>query len=179
MNEEATAINTLETTVYFQGRRSVDEYLDSFQDLVYDSGYTDPKTIVVKFCQGLEHRISNALAGMITGRPSDTDPEAWFRLATQMDQNTAADRAFHASLTAPPPTAPPPRMAPPIPHRPALLTSFAHSAPTPGNPVPMDIDATRRAKAIADTCHHCGYTGHWARDCPHQFDVCCLGFDEL
>ena len=179
LNEEATAVNTLETTAYFQGRRSVDEYLDSFQDLVYDSGYTDPKTIVVKFRRGLDRRISNALAGMTTGRPSDTDPEAWFCLATQMDQNTAADRAFHASLTAPPLTAPPPRMAPSMPPRPAPLTSFAHSAPTPGNPVPMDIDATCRAKAIADTCRRCGYTGHWARDCPRQFDVRCLGFDEL
>ena len=66
-----------------------------------------------------------------------------------------------------------------MPPRPALLTSFAHSAPTPGNPVPMDIDATHQAKAIADTCRRCGYTGHWARDCPRQFDVRCLGFDEL
>jgi hypothetical protein len=179
LNEEATAVNTLETTTYFQGRRSVDEYLDSFRDLVYDSGYTDPKTIVVKFRRGLDRRLSNALAGMTTGRPSDTDPEAWFRLATQMDQNTAADRAFHASLISPPLTAPPPRMAPSMPPRPAALTSFAHSAPTPGNPVPMDIDATRRAKAIADTCRRCGDTGHWARDCPRQFDIRYLGFDEL
>ena len=66
-----------------------------------------------------------------------------------------------------------------MPSRPALLTSFAHSATTPGNPVPMDIDATHWAKAIADTCHHCRDTGHWARDCPRQFDVHCLGFDEL
>jgi len=46
---EATAINTLETTTYFQDKRTVDDYLDQFRDLIYDSGYTDPKTIVVKF----------------------------------------------------------------------------------------------------------------------------------
>jgi len=38
-----------------------------------------------------------ALAGMTYGRPSDTDPEAWFCLAVRMDQNHAADEAFHVS----------------------------------------------------------------------------------
>jgi hypothetical protein len=50
LNAEATAMNVLETSTYFQGKRMVDDYLDHFRDLVYDSGYTDPKTIVVKFC---------------------------------------------------------------------------------------------------------------------------------
>src|SRR5436853_5173815 len=87
--------------------KSVVDYLDLFRDLIYDSGYTDPKTIVVKFRRGLDRNISNALAGMTTGRPSDTDPEAWFRLAVQMDQNRAADQAFYApQRTAAPAPAP-------------------------------------------------------------------------
>ena len=49
LDAEATVVNTLETSSYFQGRRTVNDYLDQFRDLVYDSGYTDPKTIVVKF----------------------------------------------------------------------------------------------------------------------------------
>jgi len=49
LNSEAAAMNVLETTLYFQGRRSVDDYLDQFKDLIEDSGYSDPKTIVVKF----------------------------------------------------------------------------------------------------------------------------------
>jgi hypothetical protein len=97
LNSEAAAVNVLETTAYFQGRRTVDDYLDQFRDLIDDSGYTDPKTIVVKFRRGLDRRISTALAGMASGRPSDTDPEAWFNLAVLMDQNRAADEAFQAS----------------------------------------------------------------------------------
>jgi hypothetical protein len=97
LNVGATALNILETSAYFQGKRTVDDYLDQFQDLVYDSGYTDPKTIVVKFCQGLDQRISATLAGMVSGRLSDTDLEAWFNLAVQMDQNRPADEAFQAS----------------------------------------------------------------------------------
>ena len=46
---EATIINVLETTAYFQGKWMVDDYLDQFWDLIYDSGYTNPKTVVVKF----------------------------------------------------------------------------------------------------------------------------------
>ena len=81
LDSEAAAVNVLETTSYFQGRRSVDDYLNQFKDLIEDSSYSDPKMIVVKFCRGLDHRISTALAGMTYGRPADTDPEAWFRLA--------------------------------------------------------------------------------------------------
>jgi len=49
LNSEAAAINVLETTAYFQGKQMVDNYLEQFQNLIYDSGYTDPKTVVVKF----------------------------------------------------------------------------------------------------------------------------------
>jgi len=43
------AINSLEGTSYHQGNRTVDDYLDSFQALVSDAGYTDSQTLVVKF----------------------------------------------------------------------------------------------------------------------------------
>jgi len=49
LDSEAAAINVLETTAYFQGKRTVDNYLDQCRNLIYDSGYTDPKTVVVKF----------------------------------------------------------------------------------------------------------------------------------
>jgi len=53
-----------------------------------------------------------ALAGMPIGRPigrpSDRDPEAWFHLAVQMDQNQAADDAFHSQVLSTAFTAAPP-----------------------------------------------------------------------
>ena len=54
LDSEATAVNVLETMSYFQDRRLVDDYLDQFMDLIEDSSYSDPKTIVVKFRQGLD-----------------------------------------------------------------------------------------------------------------------------
>ena len=91
LDVEAAAINVLETTAYFQGKRSVNDYLDQFHDLIYDSRYTNPKTVIVKFRRGLDCRILTALAGMAYRRPLDLDSEAWFRLAVRMDQNRAAE----------------------------------------------------------------------------------------
>jgi hypothetical protein len=132
LNAEATAVNVLEMSAYFQGKWMVDDYLDHFQDLVYDSGYTNPKTIVVKFHQELDQRISTALAGMASGRPSDTDPEAWFNLAVQMDQNHTANEALQAShCTTSTPTPVACSYASVL--RPPLPAQFAHSSPSLGN----------------------------------------------
>jgi len=49
LDSEAAAVNVLETASYFQGRWSVNDYLNQFKDLIEDSGYSDPKMIVVKF----------------------------------------------------------------------------------------------------------------------------------
>ena len=49
---DSVAINQLEPTAYFQKSCSVDEYLDEFQDLITEAGYSNPKTIVVKFRRG-------------------------------------------------------------------------------------------------------------------------------
>ena len=87
LNAKATAVNTLEGNSYFQGKCSVDDYLDQFHDLIYDSGYVDQKTIMVKFQRGLDCCISSAIGAMATGRPTDVDSEGWFSLAIQLDQN--------------------------------------------------------------------------------------------
>ena len=47
-HSDALAINRLESAAYYQKNRPLDE----FQDLVTESGYSDPKTIVVKFQRG-------------------------------------------------------------------------------------------------------------------------------
>jgi len=182
LSEEVDAVNVLEMTAYHQGKKSVNDYLDRFRDLIHDSGYTNPKTIIVKFRRGLDRRISNALAGMTSGRPSDTDPEAWFRLAVQMDQNRAADEAFYAPQRSAAPaltSSRPGLLYAPKPPPIAPSARFAHATPSPGNPIPMDIDATRKGKTPSDTCRHCRVTGHWAKDCHLRFDVRHMDTDEL
>jgi len=72
----------------------VDDYLDSFQALVSDVGYTDPRTLVVKFRRGLRVGIQSQIAIMPYGQPADTDPDAWYKVAWRIDQACLANEAF-------------------------------------------------------------------------------------
>ena len=94
---DSLAINRLDSTAYYQKGRSLEDYIDEFQDLITDSGYTDPKTIVVKFRQGLNPQIQNAIATMASGRPSDTNPTKWYEMACTMDKNRATNEAFQSA----------------------------------------------------------------------------------
>jgi hypothetical protein len=52
----------LESDRYFQGQQNVEAYIDEFRDLIDMSGYTDPITIVLKFCQGLNVMTQDKIA---------------------------------------------------------------------------------------------------------------------
>jgi len=64
VNVEADAVNTLEGSSYYQGNQIVDDYLDSFLTLVSDTGYMDPRTLVVKFCWGLKFNVQSQIITM-------------------------------------------------------------------------------------------------------------------
>ena len=61
-NESTHAILRLESEKYFQGRRTVDEYVDEFEDLIDLSGYMDEIAIVIKFRHGLNPAIQDKIA---------------------------------------------------------------------------------------------------------------------
>ena len=96
-HSDTVAINKLESTSYFQKAHSIDNYLDEFMDLIVEAGYTDPKTTVVKFWNGLDPQIQNTIAMMAYGRPSNTSLENWYKAARTVDQNCAANEAFKAA----------------------------------------------------------------------------------
>lgn len=177
-NSDALAINRLESSAYYQRNRSLDDYIDEFQDLVVDSGYTDPKTIVVKFRRGLNAQIQNVVATMAAGRPSDASPEQWYNMAKTVDQNRAANEAFSSSSRSSLPTPRPNTVStfrpPPTVSRPG----HSHIQPTPGNPVPMDLDAARRTNVDA-LCFRCKKPGHFGKNCPDRFDIRNMTTDEL
>jgi len=98
VNAEADAINTLEGSLYYQGNWIVDDYLDSFLILALDAGYTDPQTLVVKFRHRLKLNVQSQIATMPFGRPTDTDPEAWYAIAWRINQAQLANEAFQSTL---------------------------------------------------------------------------------
>jgi len=75
VNTEADAINTLEGSLYYQGNRTVNDYLDSFLILALDTGYTDPWTLVVKFRCRLKLNVQSQITtvrGTLGEAPSHT-----------------------------------------------------------------------------------------------------------
>jgi len=76
----------------------VDNYLDSFLTLVLDTSYTDPETLVVKFCWGLKLNVQSQIVTMPFGQPADTDLEAWYTAAWRIDQVRLANEAFQSML---------------------------------------------------------------------------------
>ena len=163
-HSDAAAINKLETTSYFQRTRLVDEYRDEFLDLITEAGYTDPKTLVVKFRRGLNPQVQNAVATMAAGRPSDTSPTHWYEAARNVDQNRASNEAFQSSFRSSAPARPTTSgiLCPP---------TLAHVCPSPGHPVPMDVDASQKRDALPLSCYRCKKPGHKSPECPQRFDV--------
>jgi len=172
VNVEVDAINTLEGTAYHQGGRTVDNYLDSFQTLVSDTGYTDPWTLVVKFRWELKLGIQNQIATMPYGRPANTDPNAWYRAAQRIDQARLANEAFQSvlcsALLKTASTWPLPLSVVRLPPASPLLVTPKPLPPTPLVGIPMDVDTSRRTKSLPLWgCYWCGDTSHLVWDCPH------------
>jgi hypothetical protein len=80
-NEANMALMWLESDRYYQGKQNAEAYIDEFKDLINLSGYTDPITIVLKFCRGLNSTTQDRIAESGTERPSDMDFNGWFKAA--------------------------------------------------------------------------------------------------
>ena len=61
-NEQLAVLTRLEGTSWYQAKDSVEEYIDRFQELIDVAEYDDDKTIVIKFCKGLNPAIQNKVA---------------------------------------------------------------------------------------------------------------------
>jgi hypothetical protein len=207
LDEGEEAMNTLETERYFQGKRTVDDFCDQFQDLVDHAGYGSGKQVVMKFRKGLETTVADAVATMKEGRPKDDDLPGWIRAAKDIARQRVRNDAFNVATrkdryvpkgvvntTFKPSN--PVRGVIPMPYLPTTLpmrapvSSAAHptsgiepptTTPKPRNdtPVPMEVDASKSRGRFPIVCHRCGQTGHYKYQCPLKYDVRYMSAEEL
>ena len=162
-HSDATAINTLESTSYYQKTWGVDDYLDEFLELVVEVGYTNLRMVVVKFRKGLDPQIQNSIATMPYGRPLDTSPGDWYKAAKTIDQNQEANEAFQLASR-------------PAPHPAPCSTPISL---VKINPIPVNTDVGLKKNPPPPTCYRCHKTGHKAPDCPDKYDIRMSSVEEL
>jgi hypothetical protein len=100
-SEAHRALTWLETVEYHQGRQTVDEYTDKFQDLIKLAGYTDRLAIVIKFRRRLSREIQDQVATMPVGRPAGDKPEDWYEAPALCDENQITNAAFFSAKPVP------------------------------------------------------------------------------
>jgi Retrotransposon gag protein/Zinc knuckle len=192
-NEILTARTALETAAYFQGARTVDEYVDDFREMVDKARYFEGAHIVLKFRQGLNAKIQDHVACLTQGRPSDEVPSEWYSAAILCDENRIANAAFVASpRTARPEGAPstmggilrrvPPPFQRPNPSTTPTRTFTPPSAPTArARAPPVPSASSHRVLPPTDSsvvCFRCGEPGHLRPNCPRRFDIRYLSVEE-
>src|SRR3979490_2679792 len=112
-NEQLSALTRLEGANWYQGKDSVEEYIDRFTELIDLAEYHDNKMVVIKFRKGLEPTTQNRVALLGSGAPDFDDPEGWYEAARRVARNQEANNAFieanrnHSRVMPRAPTIPP------------------------------------------------------------------------
>jgi Retrotransposon gag protein/Zinc knuckle len=201
-NEQVRALTKLEGDSWHQRAMTVDDYIDTFEDLVDLADLTTDAGLVMKFRRGLSKEIQDKVAEM-ESPPDLDDLKGWKDAARRFYQNVEANRAFSrntrsvtsSSLSGrtllPVRPNPVPRAFPnltvPTTSRPNPFTNFhanfgnkaeLGTKPKVEEPVPMDVDTSKYRKPMPPVCFRCHQPGHRANECPHRFDVRAMTADE-
>ena len=168
---ETVAFLKLEATEYFQGKRSVSDYCDTFQKLVREAALTDQRTIVSKFRRGLRRDIDEQIAKEI-GLVLD-DPDRWYSKAKNYELITKFNKAYHDTGPTPTRSFFPYRtsITQQSPHSTTTLRSTPETPATRSTPESPPAPATRpqdsRSKLKSRLkCWNCNKEGHPSWLCP-------------
>ncbi|HEV7738307.1 MAG TPA: hypothetical protein VGO47_13160, partial [Chlamydiales bacterium] len=95
IDEAEEAVNLLETDKYFQGKVTVDDYCDRFQDLVDHAEYGEGRQVVMKFRKGLDPEIGDRVALLHEKRPLDDSLKGWINTAKEVARQKVRNEAFN------------------------------------------------------------------------------------
>jgi hypothetical protein len=196
-HEQVRALTKLEGDSWYQRAMTVDDYVDTFEDLVERAGLTPDPGLVMKFRRGLAKDIQDKVAEM-PNPPELDDLEGWKQAARRFYQNQEANKAFSKNVRSTPNTTlsrsvlpiqttstlrPFPRF--PVPRFPVpnLVPNFgtkteAPAKPKAEEPIPMDVDASKHRNSTPSVCFRCHQPGHYAKECPHRYDVRAMTSEE-
>ena len=74
-NEQLLALTRLEGMSWYQGKDSVEEYIDQFVELIDLAEYHDSKMTMIKFHKGLEPGMQTRVALLGSSAPDFNDPK--------------------------------------------------------------------------------------------------------
>ncbi|KAG6895694.1 hypothetical protein C0992_013225 [Termitomyces sp. T32_za158] len=167
---------------YKQGRRSLDNYIDSFQAFIEQANYPNSLQLCLTFQEGLTPALMECMDNLAKGRPSDNQVDSWYQVAQDQWQLIELEHDFHHAA------APTPAARPPIPAQrfcvptvePLLAGPPVHPPVCPMLPpgVPMDVNASCQHAALPLLCQCCRAPSHFARRCPLCLEVQFLAPEE-
>lgn len=154
----------------------MDEYLNSFHELIELAVHSERLAIVVKFCWGLQQDIQDQIMHMGMGHPGDDDPESWYEAVVHCDENCTTNAIFNCTL----PTASVCTLLTVVfpcsstisnwaPNWPPA-TTFPKVNPT-ANRKPPKVKMEDACKPVQLSCYRCGSLDHLKPDCPLHFDI--------
>ncbi|KAG6883130.1 hypothetical protein C0993_007674 [Termitomyces sp. T159_Od127] len=138
---------------YGQGKRTLDEYIDSFQALVKQAAYPNGLQLCLTFRDGLHPTLMERINNLAEGCPDDE----------QRELHRAHPASHSTSIVTLQHPAPPHSVS-----APALATSTPRPLPLG---IPMDVDMAWQHHPTLLLCRQCKKPGHFARHCPLGLEV--------
>jgi hypothetical protein len=96
-NETQLALVKLETTWYYQGKCTVNKYVNDFQELIGQAGYMEGLGIITKFHCWLNKEIQDQIVNIQVGWPKEASSDKWYQAVIRSDENRIGNELFHST----------------------------------------------------------------------------------